>query len=154
MGLTAKRSEPPSANGRTARDGTGGVGTRKGVMYMEFSVGMVSLGCPKNQMDAELMMAKLQAAGIAIKADAALVSRDPALETVMNNCDLEKEQAVALSSRMDEDDMPCFFRMHRSEETGKVDLITHVRARDYVWIPDYYEEWNPCGAAGGGETNE
>ncbi len=35
-------------------------------------VGMVSLGCPKNQMDAELMLAKLEHAGFQILADAAL----------------------------------------------------------------------------------
>lgn len=29
---------------------------------MAIKVGMVSLGCPKNQMDAELMLAKLRAA--------------------------------------------------------------------------------------------
>ena len=30
---------------------------------MTCKVGMVSLGCPKNQMDAELMLAKLEQAG-------------------------------------------------------------------------------------------
>ena len=30
---------------------------------MAVKVGMVSLGCPKNQMDAELMLAKLEKAG-------------------------------------------------------------------------------------------
>ena len=53
---------------------------------MGFSVGMVSLGCPKNQMDAELMMAKLQAAGIAIKADPALAD-----VVIINTCGFIEE---------------------------------------------------------------
>lgn len=36
------------------------------------TVGMVSLGCPKNQMDAELMLARLEHAGYTLVADAAL----------------------------------------------------------------------------------
>ena len=36
---------------------------------MAIKVGMVSLGCPKNQMDAELMLAKLEQAGYEIIAD-------------------------------------------------------------------------------------
>ena len=37
---------------------------------MAFKVGMVSLGCPKNQMDAEQMLARLREAGIELTADA------------------------------------------------------------------------------------
>ena len=36
---------------------------------MAIKVGMVSLGCPKNQMDAELMLAKIEQAGFEITAD-------------------------------------------------------------------------------------
>ncbi len=39
---------------------------------MSIKVGMVSLGCPKNQMDAELMLAKLQNAGMTITAESGL----------------------------------------------------------------------------------
>ena len=53
---------------------------------MEYSVGMVSLGCPKNQMDAELMLAKLQAAGIEIRADAALAD-----VVIINTCGFIEE---------------------------------------------------------------
>ena len=35
-------------------------------------VGMVSLGCPKNQMDAELMLARLRDAGYEITAESGL----------------------------------------------------------------------------------
>lgn len=39
---------------------------------MAVKVGMVSLGCPKNQMDAELMLAKLEKAGYEITAESGL----------------------------------------------------------------------------------
>ncbi len=45
------------------------------------SVGMVSLGCPKNQMDAELMLAKLRDAGFTVTADA-----DHADAVIINTC--------------------------------------------------------------------
>lgn len=44
-------------------------------------VGMVSLGCPKNQVDAELMLAKLQEAGFCITADC-----EDADVVVINTC--------------------------------------------------------------------
>lgn len=48
---------------------------------MSFTVGMVSLGCPKNQMDAELMLAKLQNAGLRVVPDAALAD-----VAIINTC--------------------------------------------------------------------
>ena len=48
---------------------------------MNFTVGMVSLGCPKNQMDAEIMLAKIVDAGIEIKADSALAD-----VVIVNTC--------------------------------------------------------------------
>ena len=48
---------------------------------MSIRVGMVSLGCPKNQMDAELMLAKLEHAGLEIVADAALAD-----VVIVNTC--------------------------------------------------------------------
>ena len=39
---------------------------------MTCKVGMVSLGCPKNQMDAELMLAKLEQAGFELVAESGL----------------------------------------------------------------------------------
>ena len=48
---------------------------------MAYTVGMVSLGCPKNQMDAELMLAKLRDAGIKVVADAALAD-----VVIVNTC--------------------------------------------------------------------
>lgn len=48
---------------------------------MAVKVGMVSLGCPKNQMDAELMLASLENAGMQLVADAALAE-----VVVINTC--------------------------------------------------------------------
>ena len=48
---------------------------------MSIRVGMVSLGCPKNQMDAELMLAKMEHAGLEIVADAALAD-----VVIVNTC--------------------------------------------------------------------
>lgn len=48
---------------------------------MAIKVGMVSLGCPKNQMDAELMLAKLQDAGMQITADSGLAE-----VVIVNTC--------------------------------------------------------------------
>ncbi|NLN82582.1 MAG: 30S ribosomal protein S12 methylthiotransferase RimO [Clostridiales bacterium] len=44
-------------------------------------VGMVSLGCPKNQMDAELMLAKLKKAGFELVADSGLAEA-----VIINTC--------------------------------------------------------------------
>lgn len=48
---------------------------------MAIKVGMVSLGCPKNQMDAELMLAKLEAAGYEITAESGLAE-----VVIVNTC--------------------------------------------------------------------
>lgn len=48
---------------------------------MACTVGMVSLGCPKNQMDAELMLARLEHAGYTLEADAALAD-----VVIINTC--------------------------------------------------------------------
>lgn len=48
---------------------------------MSYKVGMVSLGCPKNQMDAELMLAKLCRAGMEITAESGLAD-----VVIVNTC--------------------------------------------------------------------
>jgi ribosomal protein S12 methylthiotransferase len=48
---------------------------------MAYKVGMVSLGCPKNQMDAELMLAKLCKAGMEITPDSGLAD-----VVIINTC--------------------------------------------------------------------
>ena len=48
---------------------------------MTWKVGMVSLGCPKNQMDAELMLAKLEQAGFELVAESGLAD-----VVIVNTC--------------------------------------------------------------------
>ena len=48
---------------------------------MAIQVGMVSLGCPKNQMDAEMMLAALQNAGMEITAESGLAD-----VVIVNTC--------------------------------------------------------------------
>ena len=48
---------------------------------MPISVGMVSLGCVKNQIDAEMMMATLKNAGFELRDDAALAD-----VAIVNTC--------------------------------------------------------------------
>ncbi|MBQ3069363.1 MAG: 30S ribosomal protein S12 methylthiotransferase RimO [Clostridia bacterium] len=74
---------------------------------MAIRVGMVSLGCPKNQMDAELMLAKLEEAGMDLVADAALAeavivntcgfigdAKQEAIETILELAQLKKEGQI------------------------------------------------------------
>ena len=74
---------------------------------MAVKVGMVSLGCPKNQMDAELMLAKIEKAGMEIVADAALAevvvintcgfiesAKQEAIETILEFAQLKKEGQI------------------------------------------------------------
>ena len=70
-------------------------------------VGMVSLGCPKNQMDAELMLAKLEAAGFVITAESGLAdvvivntcgfiedAKKEAIENILEFAQLKKEGRI------------------------------------------------------------
>ncbi len=74
---------------------------------MAITVGMVSLGCPKNQMDAELMLATLEKAGMTLVADAALAqvvivntcgfiesAKQEAIETILELAQLKKEGQI------------------------------------------------------------
>ena len=74
---------------------------------MAVKVGMVSLGCPKNQMDAELMLAGLEKAGMQIVADAALAqvvvintcgfieaAKQEAIDTILEFAQLKKEGQI------------------------------------------------------------
>lgn len=70
-------------------------------------VGMVSLGCPKNQMDAELMLHKLQEAGFTITADSGAAdvvvintcgfiedAKQEAIENILEFAQLKKEGRI------------------------------------------------------------
>lgn len=59
---------------------------------MAYSVGLVSLGCAKNQVDAEMMMATLQRAGYEIKDDAA--DADAAIVNTCGFIDAAKKESI------------------------------------------------------------
>ncbi len=74
---------------------------------MAVKVGMVSLGCPKNQMDAELMLAKLEAAGFEITAESGLAqvvivntcgfiadAKAESIENILEFAQLKKEKQI------------------------------------------------------------
>ncbi|MCD8094819.1 MAG: 30S ribosomal protein S12 methylthiotransferase RimO [Ruminococcus sp.] len=74
---------------------------------MAAKVGMVSLGCPKNQVDAERMMFKLREHGFELKQDAALAdvvivntcgfiksAKQEAIETILEFLELKKEGRI------------------------------------------------------------
>ncbi len=74
---------------------------------MSIKVGMVSLGCPKNQMDAELMLAKLKNAGMTITAESGLAevvivntcgfigdAKQEAIENILEFATLKKEGQI------------------------------------------------------------
>ena len=59
---------------------------------MAYSVGLVSLGCAKNQVDGEMMMATLQKAGYEIRDDAALA--DAAIVNTCGFIDAAKKESI------------------------------------------------------------
>ena len=74
---------------------------------MAMKVGMVSLGCPKNQMDAELMLAKIEQAGYEITADSGYAdvvivntcgfiadAKAESIENILEFAQLKKEKQI------------------------------------------------------------
>ena len=74
---------------------------------MAIKVGMVSLGCPKNQVDAEQVLYKLREDGFEITADAALAdvvlintcgfiesAKQESIETILEFCTLKDEGKI------------------------------------------------------------
>ena len=74
---------------------------------MAVKVGMVSLGCPKNQMDAELMLARLEKAGYEITAESGLAdvvivntcgfiadAKQESIENILEFAQLKKEKQI------------------------------------------------------------
>ena len=74
---------------------------------MNERIALISLGCPKNQVDAEAMLARLQSAGFAISpevegADLVIVNtcgfieeaKREAIETILSVAELKKEGSV------------------------------------------------------------
>lgn len=65
---------------------------RERVIYMAIKVGMVSLGCAKNQVDGEMLMANLKNAGFELCDDAALA--DVAIVNTCGFIDSAKQESI------------------------------------------------------------
>jgi ribosomal protein S12 methylthiotransferase len=74
---------------------------------MPIKVGMISLGCPKNQIDAEIMLARLKDKGFALTADAGLAdvviintcgfiedAKKESIENILEMAQLKKEKRI------------------------------------------------------------
>lgn len=110
---------------------------------MTYSVGMVSLGCPKNQVDAEMMLAKIGEAGMPIEADAALSdvviintcgfieeAKKEAIETILEFAQLKKEGRIKKIIVTG-----CMAERYRDEilsELPECDAVTGLGANDSI----------------------
>ena len=76
-------------------------------MWMSINVGFISLGCPKNQVDAELMLAKLQNAGfnivdVAYEADVVIINtcgfiedaKKEAIDNILEMAEMKNEGSI------------------------------------------------------------
>lgn len=110
---------------------------------MSTRVGMVSLGCPKNQVDAEHMLYNLREEGYEIIADAALAdvviintcgfieaAKQEAIETILEFCTLKDEgrlKAVIVTG--------CLAERYRDEvinEMPEVDAVIGIGANEFL----------------------
>ncbi len=75
--------------------------------FMAAKVGMVSLGCPKNQVDAEMLLGKIKEHGYELTADAALAdvviintcgfiesAKQESIDNILEFCELKKEGRI------------------------------------------------------------
>lgn len=87
---------------------------------MSCKVGMVSLGCPKNQMDAELMLARLAKAGYEITAESGLAD-----VVIVNTCGfIEDAKAEAIENILE-------FAQLKKEKQIKAIIVTGCLAQRY-----------------------
>ncbi|WP_092637693.1 30S ribosomal protein S12 methylthiotransferase RimO [Acetanaerobacterium elongatum] len=110
---------------------------------MKTRVGMVSLGCPKNQVDAELMLARFKNAGFEITADAGVAdvvvintcgfiedAKRESIENILEFCGLKKEgriKCVAVTG--------CLAERYRDEvakEIPEADVILGIGANNDI----------------------
>lgn len=85
-----------------------------------YRVGMVSLGCPKNQMDAELMLARLRDAGMEITAEAGLAD-----VVIVNTCGfIEEAKKEAIDNILE------FARLKKEGQIQKI-IVTGCLAQRY-----------------------
>ena len=85
-----------------------------------YRVGMVSLGCPKNQMDAELMLARLWDAGMEITAEAGLAD-----VVIVNTCGfIEEAKKEAIDNILE------FAQLKKEGQIQKI-IVTGCLAQRY-----------------------
>lgn len=113
------------------------------LMNTPISIGMVSLGCPKNQVDAEHMLYNLREEGFEIIADAALAdvvvvntcgfiesAKQEAIDTILEFCTLKQEgrlKAVIVTG--------CLAERYRDEiltEIPEVDAVLGIGANELL----------------------
>ncbi len=87
---------------------------------MAIKVGMVSLGCPKNQMDAELMLAKLETAGYEITAESGLAD-----VVIVNTCGF-----IADAKQESIDNILEFAQLKKEKQIKKI-IVTGCLAQRY-----------------------
>ena len=108
---------------------------------MAVKVGMVSLGCPKNQMDAELMLAKLEAAGFEITAESGL-----AQVVIVNTCGF-----IADAKAESIEDILEFAQLKKENRIQKI-IVTGCLAQRYQ--QELADEIPECDAVIGLGANE
>lgn len=85
-----------------------------------YRVGMVSLGCPKNQMDAELMLARLRDAGMEITAEVGLAD-----VVIVNTCGfIEEAKKEAIDNILE------FAQLKKEGQIQKI-IVTGCLAQRY-----------------------
>ena len=99
---------------------------------MPCSVGMISLGCAKNQVDAEIMLAALQKAGYTIKDDAALAD-----VAIINTCGFIE---AAKKESIDE-----ILELAKLKKEGRIKAIVVTGC-----LAERYKERDHAGASRGG----
>ena len=123
---------------------------------MAVKVGMVSLGCPKNQMDAELMLAKIEQAGFEITADSGYAdvvivntcgfiadAKAESIENILEFAQLKKEKQIkkiivtgCLAQRYQQelaDEIPeCDAVLGLGANEDIADVICHVMAGETI----------------------
>ena len=108
---------------------------------MAVKVGMVSLGCPKNQMDAELMLAKIEQAGFEITADSGYAD-----VVIVNTCGfIADAKAESIENILE------FAQLKKEKQIKKI-IVTGCLAQRYQ--QELAEEIPECDAVLGLGANE
>lgn len=124
-------------------DVTNPISSERTDQKMPYKIGMVSLGCPKNQVDAEIMLAKLEDAGFLLaddpyEADLVIVNtcgfiedaKREAIDSILEMAELKKDgtiQALAVTG--------CLAQRYQQEvldEIPEIDALIGIGANDDI----------------------